>query len=698
MERRRLLNAGAGFTLAAVAGQTISPSAANAAAAGTARATGAVDTTGTAEATGTVEAGHRCSGEPVSTYGVASLTAAIVGTTVLGNHAYVVARGQNPTRVGEIDLTTRKLTRSFRLTRGDGGWAATVSGGHVYIGSYPFPDIHRIDPATGTVTRIGTIGPAGGFVWCLATAPDGTVYAGTHPRGEVWEYKPQTGTLRNLGAAMAGEQYVRAIAADDRYVYAGTLPRGYVIAYDRATGAKRNITPTPYGGAAALLAHGGRVLGSLGRTIVDLAPDGSDARAIMIPAAERIADAITVMPDGALYCVGRPTGTVYRREGDRLVAVAAPATGDEHRALIPLGKNTMLGAVGSGRLWWLDLPTKKSEIVELIDIGLSGPDPVQSIAYQAGGTVHVGGHYSLTTHRPSHGTSKRIRIPGEPKQLRVVGGRVYAAMYPSTEFLEIDPRRGKIRSMGFIDNDQQRPTDMAYVPEQDLLLVASAPPAGGLKGALTLVERSRGRLTVHKDVITDQSVMSVALDDRVGHRTAYLAGDTWGGGSVTPARPHATVVAFDLRRRTVLWEATPIEGHASIQHIEVHDGILYGLYKRRSGTWFAMDLESRTVIKTGKLPSYGEISVHFGQVYASVFGGSVYRLGPGSDDAQLVLGGLGDGWYNPPQLAWERATWHAWGVATRDLARLRLDPLCPSGLPAEITAQYEAVLKGLLAN
>ncbi|MEU0662374.1 hypothetical protein [Streptomyces lavendulocolor] len=694
MERRRLLNAGAGVTLAAVAGQTITPSAAHA-------ATTPPAAPAPAPADGAGTTGHRCSGPAVTTYGVASLTAAIVGTTVLGDHAYVVARGQNPTLVGEIDLTTRKLTRTFRLDRGDGGWAATVSGGQVYIGTYPFPDIHRIDPATGTVTRIGTVGPAGGFVWCLTTAPDGTVYAGTSPRGEVWEYKPQTGTLRNLGAAMAGEQYVRAIAADDRYVYAGTLPRGFIVAYDRVTGVRRNITPTPYGGASALLARGGRVYGSFGKTILDLAPDGSDAHVIPIPAPERIADAMTVTADGTLYCVGRPSGTVYRRDGDTLVKVAAPATGDEHRALVPLPDGTMLGAVGSGRLWWLDVSTGRSELVELIDIGLSGPDPVQSIAYESGGTVHVGGHYSLTTHRPAHGTSKRIRIPGEPKTLRAIGGKVYAAMYPSTEFLEIDPRRGRVRSMGFIDNDQQRPTDMAYVPEQDLLLVASAPPAGGLKGALTLVERSRGRLTVHKDVITDQSVMSVALDDRIGHRTAYLAGDTWGGGSITPTRPNATVVAYDVRRRTVLWEVTPVEGNASIQHIEVHNGILYGVYKRQAGSWFAMDIETRTVLRTGKLPSYGEISVHFGQVYASVFGGSVYRLGPfepGEGEAALVLGGLGDGWYNPPQLAWERATWHAWGVSTRALARLRLDPLCPSGSPSEITAQYEAVLKGLLAN
>lgn len=406
MERRRLLQAGAGFTLASVAGQFLFPAEASAEAADRAGASGTSDP---------------CSGPTIAMYGVASLTAAIVGMTVLGDKAYVVARGQNPPVLGEIDLPSKTLTRAVRLNRGEGGWATTVSGGHIYAGTYPFPDIYRFDPATGQVALIGTIGPSGGFVWCLTTAPDGTVYAGTSPRGEVWEYKPSTGTLRNLGVAFAGQQYVRAIAADDRFVYAGTLPSGYVVAYDRTTGAKTNITPTPYGGAAAIIARDGRVIAALTKYLVDMAPDGSDAKVIATPAAERLLDAMTMTADGTLYCVGRPTGTVYRRDGDTLVPVAAPTPGDEHRALVPLDATTLLGAAGSGRLWWLNLESKQSEIVELIDAGLSGPDPVQSMAYESRGVVHVGGHFSITTHRTTTRgtrTSQRTSVAGSPNSSR----------------------------------------------------------------------------------------------------------------------------------------------------------------------------------------------------------------------------------------------------------------------------------------
>lgn len=578
MERRRLLHAGAGFALASVAGQLAFPGAANADAPDIAGTAGRPDTADRPDTAGSED---HCSEPPISTFGVASFTAAIVGMTRLDDHVYVVARGQSPPVLGEIDLASKKLVRAVRLGRGEGGWAATVSGGQVYAGTYPTPDIYRFDPATGEVKLIGTVGPAGGFVWCLTTAPDGTVYAGTSPRGEVWEYKPQTGVLRNLGVAVPGDQYVRAIAADERFVYAGTLPHGYVVAYDRTTGARTNLTPTPYGGAAALLARGGRVIAALTKSVVDMAPDGSDARVIATPGPERLIDAMTMTSDGTLYCVGRPTGTVYRRDGDTLVPVAAPAAGDEHRALLPLADGTLLGGAGSGRLWWLDLASGRSDILELIDIGLSGPDPVQSMTYGSRGTVHVGGHFSITTHQPAKGTSRRIRIPGEPKQLQRVGDRVYAAMYPSTELLEFDPDRGKVRSMGFVENEQQRPTDMVYERAHDLLLVSTAPGVGLLKGALTVADRLRRKLRVYPDVIVDQSVMSLALDDRPGSRIAYLAGDTWGGGSVPPARPSATIVAFDLRHRKVLWEVAPVEGYASLQHRGVRRCAVRGLQAAR---------------------------------------------------------------------------------------------------------------------
>jgi hypothetical protein len=76
----------------------------------------------------------------------------------------------------------------------------------------------------------------------------------------------------------------------------------------------------------------------------------------------------------------------------------------------------------------------------------------------------------------------------------------------------------------------------------------------------------------------------------------------------------------------------------------------------------------------------GEVFVHRGRVYLVAFGGNIWQIGPDLTAAKLVVNGLGDGWYNAPQVAFEPDSDYAWGLADRDLARIRVDPTClPAG-------------------
>lgn len=608
----------------------------------------------------------------VETFGTAALTAAIVGMSVDGDTAYIVTRGQTPPKLVTVDLAARRVETIVRLGRGDGGWATTMSGGQVYAGTYPTPDLYRYDPATGEVTLLGTIGPSGGFVWCLTTAPDGTVYAGTSPRGEVWEYRPDTGALRNLGRALPSATYVRVIAADDRFVYAGTLPTRSIMAYDRVTGAKTDILPPEIsraGGVDALVATGTRVIASVGGQVIDLAPDGSDARILTAPGGSTIIDAMMVGADGVLYATARRTGSVYRRSGDTLELIGSANVGDETRTLALQGSSTLVGGAGSGVIWYHDLDDGSTELFDLTDTDVAGPDLVQSIALDEDRAVYVGGHYYITSHQPWSGTSRRTRVAGEPKALLPMGDAVLAALYPSSEIIALDPRSGQVRSYGH--TGYQRPWELAHDPRRQLVLVASAPGTGLLQGALSVLDLRTGELAHYPEVLPDQGVMSVTI----AHGVAYLAGDTWGGGSVPPTRSTSQVAAFDLDTRTVLWRREPLPAMPSIQHVEVEGDTMYGVCKRVSGTWFAMDLPTGEILAQGKLSGYGEIVRHRGQVFAAAnFGDNIYRLGPGLDQAELLTGPIPTSWYTVPQLEFERRTWRAWGVADRKLARFDLAP------------------------
>ncbi|MFB4270941.1 hypothetical protein [Nonomuraea sp. GTA35] len=621
-----------------------------------------------------------CAGPRVETFGPASMTGAIVGATVHEGRAYVVTRGQKPPVLAEIDLSSRKVVRSVRLPDGpatgepEGGWATTVAGGKIYVGTYPVPDLYRFDPATGEVEHLASFGRNGGYIWALAAAPDGTVFAGTYPDGRVKQYVPATGAVRDFGVLAPGERYVRALAADAENVYAGLLDKGKLVAINRASGA---VTELAQGttGIGVVAEHGDRVLATSGQTLIDVRKDGTDAR--RVPLGGNSFDALVVAADGTVYATSRPDGAVHRyRTGDSAPTriADAPSPDDETRRLALTGDGTLVGFSGSGGMWSLDLSSGQSQFTDLIEAGLpAGAERPQSMLLVPGRAVYVGGHFFMDVRDLRTGEQRRFRVPGEPKDLVRRGNKIYAAIYPSGKIISIDLRTDEVRSLGSLGHGQQRPWDIEYDPVRDKLLVASAPLGAELEGALSIVDPDTGRIDVHKGVIPGQSLMSLSLDARKG--VVYLGGDVLGGGT-PPVHTSASVAAFDLRTRTVLWQVDPVAGHRTFQDVKVHDGLLYGVYKRNSGAWIALDLATRTVKHQGTLSGYGELTTHRGRVFVSTFfgGGNVYELGA---EATHLATGLGDDWYTNPQLHFEPGSWKAWAMSGRHLARIDLDPRCP---------------------
>ncbi|GAA2673262.1 hypothetical protein [Nonomuraea recticatena] len=74
------------------------------------------------------------------------------------------------------------------------------------------------------------------------------------------------------------------------------------------------------------------------------------------------------------------------------------------------------------------------------------------------------------------------------------------------------------------------------------------------------------------------------------------------------------------------------------------------------------------------------MTVHRGRVFASTYreGGNAYLLGP---ETRHLATGLGEEWFNVPELHFEPGSWKAWALVGRDLATIRLDPRCPKATP-----------------
>ena len=100
-------------------------------------------------------------GSTLPRFGAACLTAAVVAMAVHDGHAYVLTRGIVPPQLVEIDLATRRVSRTIDVPAGEGGWGITVAAGKIYLGLYPVAEVYCFDPATGTLTRVGTLAGAG---------------------------------------------------------------------------------------------------------------------------------------------------------------------------------------------------------------------------------------------------------------------------------------------------------------------------------------------------------------------------------------------------------------------------------------------------------------------------------------------------------------------------------------------------------
>ncbi len=611
-----------------------------------------------------------CERAQLETLGPASVTSPVVGAATDGSTAYLVSRGLSPASVGVYDVAARRVTDNITLPSGDGGWGATLSGGDVYVGTYgPEADVYRIDPATRVVQRVLNL-TEDTFVWDLATAPDGAVVAGSSPTGRVHAYDPATGQVRDYGAADPAEMYVRSVEVDDSFIYAGTGTHANLVRIDRVTGERESILPEELRGESWVYSL------ALGPGVIVAGTEPSGRMAIVdrddpssytvVDTGKRTVDQIDVA-DGAVWLSTRSDGSLMRYDlaTGELTQVAQPSPGEETRLVHPDG-DTVFGITGSGAAWHLDRSSGAVDVIDLQTVGLrAGPEVVQSLA-AADGRVYVGGHWALTEHRPDHGTSTRLRVPGEPKAMAMKGSSLYLAEYPGGTIGTLD-RRERFEAVGAIPKSalQNRPRDVYYDRASRRLLVASMAEYGHLDGALTTYDPQSGDTQVHRGIVDDQTVNSV-----VAHRgIAYLSTQVASSG-IEPTTTEAHLAALDLATGELLWREVPLPGVATIRHVEYLDGLLYAY--TGDGRVFSYDPRTREVVDEVSVGGAGEVEAWRGRLFAAT-GDAVLELDPATLQPTVLASCLAGGWHNEPQLAIDAGEAMLYTLDGRRLARLPLD-------------------------
>ncbi|BCJ37721.1 hypothetical protein Athai_52240 [Actinocatenispora thailandica] len=564
----------------------------------------------------------------------------------VGDLVYTATSGVSPVQVAAFDPASHRITGTVDLPTGEGTWAMTHVGTDLYVGTYAPGDLYRIDTTTGTVTRVAHFGS---FVWSIAAAPDGTIVAGTYPDAGVWSYDPATGQTRGYGAAVAGEQYARSIAATDTTIFAGVGTHAHLIAIDRATGDRTDVLPAQYANRTfvATLALSGDTLAAglspTGTMLVFRLDDLAHPVEVQADPAEHYVTAITVHGD-SIYLGTRPAGVLWRYDtaGDTVTRLGSPYDGAYFNRIM-VGADDAVTAELTSTFVDYDAASGSFDGTDLTAAGLP---PAPELAMQVTATddrVLVSGKAGVQVHDLATGVSHRTFLAGEAKTMTPVGGQVYLGVYTLARLFSVAPDGTGLHQVGDVANEQTRPTDAVYDPAVGKLLVTTEADYGKYGGALACFDPRTGAVRVYRGVLPDQSVRSVAA----AGGTAYLGSEIRNSLGTDPIVEEATLSAFDLRRGTVRWQLTPVPGAGQITDLALWRGTLYGTTD--TGTLFAFDPGTRTVLSTVDVGAGATLVTARGQLYGAT-GDRIFRVN-GDGTTTTLLDDLAAETYGPPMLA-----------------------------------------------
>ncbi|TDD68324.1 hypothetical protein E1262_16080 [Jiangella aurantiaca] len=582
--------------------------------------------------------------------------------------AYWVTAGNDvtPGMFQVTDLRSGEVVFGERLPAGAHSWASTfnTANGTVYF-AMTSGEMYSWTPGDDAVTALGVPFPGEG-IWRLDAAPDGVVYGGTYPGGLLFSYDPATGEFADHGQAVPGETYARALEADDESVWVGTQPRARLTRFDRGTGQFHQVAlPAQYETHEVVYDM------TLARDYLLLRVQPSNDLLVYDTSSGEF---VNIVPgiSGRAISPPDPAGkyVYFRISAQGVVAYDL----DTHTyAPIGWGPNAFPGTWAwidldhpdfpglslamtyyYGRIYVWNPTTKKTLYIGEGDLQ-GAPNSITALGSGPDGAVYVGAFLSppgMARFDPADDSTTLLAGAGQVEGFGTYGEHLVFGRYPNAGLLDFDTTRPW--SMGTnpgppatIAGEQDRPQAFAQVG--DLMAVGSVPKSGRLGGALSLWDPATGEVVTHRNVVPDQSVVSLA------ERDGLLYGGTSinGGYGIDPVATEAELFVADPDTGTVLHRLVPVPGGRAVNGLTFDaDGTLWGV---SDGTLFTYDPATRSVTRAEQL--FPRTANMYGHDRHLVFRG----------DGYLYVTSSGSLWRVDPQ------SWAATRLASSGVASLALD-------------------------
>ncbi|MGP9604204.1 hypothetical protein ACT3SY_15490 [Brachybacterium sp. AOP42-E1-35] len=588
--------------------------------------------------------------------------------------AYALSNG-DPATLSVLDVLTGERIFGTEIPGAElGGFVTPGPDGLIYFTcrSPMKGGLFSLDPVSFEVTLIAEGISGQSVLYDGSFGPDGRLYMGTYPNARVLAYDPATGEIEDYGTQTEDAAYVFGLGVVDDEVWVGTGPVPHLFRIDIATGERTEMQPPAHVMEGTDWFTGIAQRGDL--VFVRLSPRGTYDKAVYDQLTETwLEDIVEGTFDAAPTAVSR-LNRVYYLQGDVLMAYdlrarRATSVGFEESALreelsgavgtygiaaseeLPgLPQHTVVGLNTDGVLWTYSVRDGQGSAV-IADV-LASPAGAHSIGTGPDGAVYMGAYLSSGVIGRIDPDTEEIESLRGPKQADTIvahGERLVVSSYPGAVAHIGDPSAEwewpafeQILELGRgAPNYQDRIFGITSVG--DRLAMGSVPDYGQLGGALTLVDPATGEVEFHRDVVPQQSIVTLA------HRDGLVYGGTsiHGGLSTSPAQDAAQLFIWDVAAASLLSAEEVVPGAKLIPEIAFGpDGLLWGL--AGEGTVFAVDPSTGGVvhrIATGLSfgNSWGLLTSLFaresdGCLYAAG-GNALLRIDPAAVTADVVVDG-----------------------------------------------------------
>lgn len=528
-------------------------------------------------------------------YGDAPIHSAAFGKDA-SNHdvLYAVADGSIsdpvgfPAKLVIVDINSDTVAGTKPLAGSAAAWATVkATDNKIYVGAVNTGKLYQYTPGAASTVDLGVAVSGEPHVWSLAAGTGGKIYGGTANSAKLFKYESGSGffEIQATNPVASGETYVRSMAYDaaNNKTYLGTGTDGRLMYFDNDTGNRYNILPSAYASENFVYSldwTGGKLFAQLKESnkmiVLNIVHNSGAAPTVTLDKEIPVVHSLGVSPvhngkvyftaNGVLheYDIAAKTDTSLgftlgvNPVADIGVVQLTDQTNWPGYSVVTIGQTG-----GEMKLFKYNLLTGANATVT-VDFP-DTPTSIRSVSSGPDGHVYTAGYLTggLGDYTPIRSDLTETHIGfGQAEHMIAYDGKLYQGVYPGGRVYQYDPvTQVKTLLFELSADEQDRPFGLAAGDGK--LFVGTVPGYGYLGGALTVYDLAIGTRNTIRNIVPDQSVISLAYSG------GYVYGGTsiWGGAGSTATTSQAKFFRYNMATGVTNTYTLPGVGASDIQAI-----------------------------------------------------------------------------------------------------------------------------------